>query len=314
LSSPQVSLVMPVWRPRPDWLRESVTAALAQGGSSVELVVVDDGSPDPVAELLSGFDDDRLRVERVEHAGASAARNAGMDAAEGDLVRFIDADDVITPASTATLASLNSGHDDVIAYGATMFCDERLRPLWTMTSRVQGDATEACLLGRFTTRPHAFLFPRAVIERSGRWSTEMTVSEDWDFILRALEHGSVRGTDEVVTLYRRHESGMTGDPAEGERGAELVIERYFERHPERRGTVLERRARARLLAHAGRVYGTHGRRTVGMRKLLAAARLDPIAVGTEVRQALPALAGSARGALRRLRRDPSPSSAGARSP
>jgi len=295
---------MPAWRPRREWLRESVRSALGQAGCSVELIVVDDGSPEPVAELLSGVEDDRLRLLRVEHRGASAARNAGADAASAAVLRFIDADDVITPRSTATLLSLLGGRDDLIAYGATMFCDEQLRPLWRMTSDVEGDATVACLLGKFTTRPHAFLFPAAVVEKAGDWRPDLGVSEDWDFILRALEHAQVRGTHEVATLYRRHGEGSTEDPAEGERGARAVVDAYFARHPEQRGTRLERRARARLLAHTGRVYATHGARAKGLRRVARAAALDPTAVTTEIRQSLPAIGGAVR---RRLGRAPAES-------
>jgi hypothetical protein len=184
-----------------------------------------------------------------------------------------------------------------------MFCDEEMRPLWRMTSGVQGDGVEACLLGRFTTRPHAFLFPRPVLDKTGEWSTapELFVSSDWDFILRALEHCSLRGVSEVVPFYRRHTGGMTGDPVEGEEAARMVVERYFERHPDQRGTPLERRAWARVMAHSGRVYATHGQRREGVGKLLAAARLDPRAVGAEVAQAAPALAGVGRRLIRRVR-------------
>jgi glycosyltransferase involved in cell wall biosynthesis len=301
MSDPLVSLVMPAWKPRPDWLRQAVGGALAQRGCRVELLVVDDGSPEPVAELLSAFDDPRLRTMRIDHAGATIATNAGMAAARGDFLRFIDADDVIDPDSTARLLDLTGGRDDVIAYGATMFCDEQLRPLWKMTSDVEGDGVRACLLGRFTARPHAFLFPRRVIEATGEWATDLAVSYDWDFILRALEHASVRSTDAVATYYRRHPSGATANSAEGERGARYVIDHYFQRHPDQRGTRLERQARGRMLAHIGRVYATHRRPGKAIAKLARAASLDPGAVWFEVSQGLPAAAAYGR---RRLHMKP----------
>ena len=289
-----ISLVMPVWRPRPDWLRESVAGALAQRGCRIEVIVVDDGSPQPAEQHLRSFDDQRLRVVRTEHGGAAHARNVGIEASAGGFLRFIDSDDVIEVDSTKALLALTEGRDDVIAFGATMFCDQDLRPIWKMTSEVEGDAVEACLLGRFTTRPHAFLFPRRIVELAGGWSSGLTVSEDWDFVLRALEHGRVRGTSSVATLYRRHPGGATADPAEGMRGAEQVIERYFERHPDRRGTRLERKARARALAHGGRVYASHGHPAEGIARLARAARMDPRAVWVEFAQALPAAAARGR--------------------
>ena len=285
MNRPLISLIMPAWNPRPDWLTQAVAAALDQRDSEVEVVVVDDGSPKPVAGLLSRFDDARLRPIRVEHGGAAHAKNAGMEEARGDYLRFIDADDVIEPGSTAELLALTGGRPDLIAYGATLFCDEELRPQWTMTSSLDGDAVSACLLGRFTTRPHAFLFPRQVLERTGEWNPAMSVSEDWDFILRALEHAPVRGTKSVATRYRRHSGGLTSDPGEAERGAREVVARYFERHPEQRGTALERKARAMVEAHAGRVYATHGQVGRGLGRLARAAATDPGAVLTQVRQA-----------------------------
>ncbi len=301
MSDALVSLVMPAWRPRADWLEEAVEGALRQRDCRIELLVVDDGSPEPVAELLSGFDDPRLRPMRIDHAGAAAATNAGMAAARGDYLRFIDADDVIEEDSTARLLELADGLDDVVAYGATLFCDSELRPLWKMTSNVEGDAVRACLLGRFTTRPHAFLFPRRIIEATGEWSSELTVSEDWDFILRALEHGQVRGTHEVATRYRRHSGGLTADPAAGERGAQAVIDGYFQRHPNQCGTRLERRATARLLAHSGRVYLTHGEPRKGIANLARSAVRDPSAIGMEVAQGARTAPGVVRRLIRALR-------------
>jgi glycosyltransferase involved in cell wall biosynthesis len=289
-----VSLVMPVWQPNPDWLNQAVDAALSQQGCELELVVVDDGAREPIDPLFSGFDDPRLRLIRAAHGGPSRARNAGIKEARGSYLRFIDADDVIARGSTAELLAMTEGRDDVIPHGATVFCDEDLHPLWKMTSGLEGGGVRECLLGRFTTRPHAFLFPRQVVEATGDWDPEILVNHDWDFILRALEHGSLRSTRSVATYYRRHARGVTSMSAEGLRGPEQVIDRYFERHPEQRGTRLERQARARALAHQGRVYATRGRPGKGITRLARAAALDPRAPWVEITQAMPAAAALGR--------------------
>src|SRR5262249_28744277 len=160
----------------------------------------------------------------------------------------------------------------------------------------------------FTTRPHGFLFPRRVVELTGEWSTELKVSYDWDFILRALEHAEVRGTEEPVTYYRKHPTSATASAIEGERGARYVVDNYFRRHPERRGTARERQARARMLALIGRTWATHGHRRKGLRILGRAGVEAPRAIWVEFRQALPAAAGRARQRLGR--RPSSPTAAG----
>lgn len=285
---------MAAWRPRPDWLRDAVDAALSQTYRNVELLVVDDGSPEPVAPLLASFDDPRLRVIRIEHGGVSRARNAGIAEFRGDFLRYLDADDVAVADSTERLVRLTGGGDHVITYGATAVCDDALRHRWTMTANVQGDAVRACLLGEFPVRPFALLFPRWVVEQAGPWDEESTVSEDWDWILRALELAPVAGGQEILVHYRKHASSATRDVAAGDRGARRVVDRYFERHPGQRGTELERRARARLDVVAARVLLSRRRPLEALPRLFRGVARDPRALWPELEQGWPALVASLR--------------------
>ena len=281
--TPQVSLVMPVWRPVGDWFRQAVESALGQTGCTVELIVIDDGNETPLAP----FRDERVQLLRIEHGGQSAARNAGIASANGRYIRFIDSDDVLEPGSTARLLALIAGLADVIAHGATVVCDEELNPLKTIASTLEGDVREACLLGRFSVRHESLLFPRQVVERAGRWEDGFVVSADWDFTLRALEHATVRADPAPATYYRRHAQSMTGVAgiAGGEADRRRIIERYFERHPEERGGSLERRAYAELYLDRAFAYARANRRWTAWNRLARAARRRPM---TAMR-ALPAL-------------------------
>ena len=197
-----VSLVMPAWNPNPVWLRQAVASALGQEGCEIELILVDDGSDPSVEDLLDGLEDERMHLLRVPHGRVSRARNAGIGAARGDYFRFIDCDDVILADSTAHLLALTGGNDRVIAYGATLVCDEHLRPISTIEATAQGDVAEACLLNRFATTIHSLLYPRRVVEEIGPWEPSIIVSQDWDYALRAFERATVHGDRRVVTHYR----------------------------------------------------------------------------------------------------------------
>ena len=233
----------------------------------------------------------------------SRARNAGAATAEGELVRFVDCDDVYPPHSTRRLAALLDDGAPAIAYGATVFCDGDLRPIWTMPATRQGAVSQDVLLGRFPSRVQSMLFPRALLEAVGDWDPEFTVSEDWDYVLRAAELAPARGDRAVATWYRDHSGGLTADTAAGRDGARRVVEGYFGRHPAQRGTALERRAQAMLDAHAARVDATHGRPLRALRPLLRAGVRDPRAIGGELMRGMPALRGHLR---RRLRGRPAP--------
>lgn len=286
---------MPVWRPRPEWLRAAVASALDEPACAVELVIVDDGCEPPVAALLADLDDPRLRIVRIAHAGPYGARNAGIAAARGTHLRFVDADDVVVAGSTGRLLSRAGEDEGAIAYGATLMCDAALAPQHVVASDVEGDAAPACVAGRFEVYVVSLLLPRAVVERAGPWDPSFEVSGDWDFVLRTLEQAPVRRLDEVVTHYRRHGSSVTkrADVGAGARAGRRVIDRWLERHPEQRGSPLAHAAYARLHLDRARAHAARGERTAAARELVRAAPHAPAA-------ALRTAAGLAAGRLRAL--------------
>lgn len=243
--APLISVVMCAWRPRPDWFREAVYSVLSQQGCTIELIIVDDGSPEPVEELLRDVDDMRLKVVRVEHGGLSRARNAGLREARGDFVRFADADDVLEPMGTCRL--LSHAASGAIAYGATQVCDEELRPIDVKRSGLEGWIVRDCLLYRFDVVHTSMLFPRWVLDEVGDFDVTLRQCQDWDYVLRACELAPVRGDPATVTFYRRHGVSASANLGGALSYEALVVDRYFERHPEQAGTALEREARAKLL-------------------------------------------------------------------
>jgi glycosyltransferase involved in cell wall biosynthesis len=239
-----VSVVLCAWNPRRDWFDEAI-ASILDDEADLELIVVDDGSDEPVERLLVHRDDPRIRVVRVDHGGLSRARNAGIRAARGAYIRFADADDVVEPNSTRLLLEL--ADDGTISYGATVVGDEELRPLRVRRSRLSGHIARQCLLYRFDVAHTSMLFPRRILEQSGEFDPTLRQCQDWDYVLRACELAPVRGTEAVVTRYRRHGAAAAANVRGALQFESLVVDRYFERHPEEAGSSLEREARAKLL-------------------------------------------------------------------
>jgi len=304
-----ISLIMPVWKSRSDWLHDAVASALDEHACELELLVVDDGNEQPVAQLLADVGDPRLRVMRIEHGGPYAARNAALAAAHGDYVRYVDADDIVEPGSTGRLLALAlAAGGETLAYGATMMCDEDLTPQRVVSDVVEGHVAEDCLLGGFDVYVVSILYPRAVLERAGPWEeTAFVVSGDWDYVLRVLEQAPVRRLDEVVARYRRHPTSVTKSArvADGARAGRLVLDRYFERHPQQRGGRLERRAYTNLHILRARSHFGAGEIRPSLRQLALATRRNPPAVaGALVRLTAERLAGLTARARTRVRRPP----------
>lgn len=95
---PQISVIVPVYKAE-KYIEACVKSILAQTYTDFELILVEDGSPDGSGAICDALakTDDRIRVIHKENGGAATARNAGLDAARGDYIAFIDGDDLIHP-------------------------------------------------------------------------------------------------------------------------------------------------------------------------------------------------------------------------
>ena len=111
-----ISVVIPVYNAE-SFISKCVGSVLEQTFSDLELICVDDCSKDGSSKLLDGFDDPRVRVIRfAENRGVSAARNAGLEAAVGDYVYFLDSDDWLDPdyLEAMFLKAQETGEDIIV--------------------------------------------------------------------------------------------------------------------------------------------------------------------------------------------------------
>ena len=99
-----ISVVVPVYKAE-KYIRQCVDSILAQTFRDFELILVDDGSPDNCGKICDGYaaQDSRIKVVHRENGGPSAARNAGLDLAQGEYVAFVDSDDYIREEMFETL-------------------------------------------------------------------------------------------------------------------------------------------------------------------------------------------------------------------
>jgi CDP-glycerol glycerophosphotransferase len=115
--APQISIVLPVYGVE-QYLPECLDSVLTQAGARVEVIAVDDASPDDCGKILDtrAALDPRLRaVHLAANAGPGHARNTGLDLATGEYVWFVDADDTLAPGALAQVsARLAAGNPEVL--------------------------------------------------------------------------------------------------------------------------------------------------------------------------------------------------------
>lgn len=95
---PEISIIVPVYQVE-KYLNECIDSILAQTFTDFELILVDDGSPDNCPALCDAAAkrNSRVRVIHKQNGGVSTARNAGLDAAQGNWIAFVDSDDTVEP-------------------------------------------------------------------------------------------------------------------------------------------------------------------------------------------------------------------------
>jgi glycosyltransferase involved in cell wall biosynthesis len=109
---PAVSVIIPTYN-RAWIVQEAIRSVLAQTFSDYELIVVDDGSTDSTQSILTKFQDE-ITVIRQENTGVSAARNHGVNAARGELIAFLDSDDLWLPDKLAVQVEFFSVNPDTL--------------------------------------------------------------------------------------------------------------------------------------------------------------------------------------------------------
>lgn len=117
--TPLISIIVPIYKVEP-YLRKCLESIIGQTYCHLEIILVDDGSPDSCGEICDEYaaKDERITVIHQENTGLPAARNAGLDIANGDYIMFVDSDDWIEKETCACLIAIAQQHGaDMVCFG-----------------------------------------------------------------------------------------------------------------------------------------------------------------------------------------------------
>jgi glycosyltransferase involved in cell wall biosynthesis len=226
--TPFLSVIIPVYNGE-KYLGDAIHSVLDPGHAPMEVIVVDDGSTDGTAEIACEFDGRVSYVAQANH-GPAAARNRGLQLARGEVVGFLDADDLWTEnVVTRALASLTERQDVDIVQG-------RIQEIKPRASGATGSAY-ACF-----ARPYPFInigsavYRKKVFAKVGGFDETMRFCEDYDWFLRAFDARIPKlRIDEVTLLYRTHADSMTHGKSVHEIGMAKAHKKAIQRR--RQGAV-----------------------------------------------------------------------------
>jgi glycosyltransferase involved in cell wall biosynthesis len=209
--NPLVSIIIPCFNAEP-WVAAAVESALAQTWKEIEIIAINDGSSDGSKAVLQGYAGPRVQVIDQPNQGAAAARNAGLRAARGEFIQFLDADDLLTPTKIANQLSLleTRGTGFVgTARWARFRCDpaaaqeEANSPLFCDLAAI--DFLLLHTAGGYMMHPAAWLVPSAIASAAGPWDETLSLNDDGEYFSRVVlaAQGIVHAHDSL-TLYRSY--------------------------------------------------------------------------------------------------------------
>lgn len=228
--NPVVSVIIPVYNGE-RFLREAVQSVLDQQYEPVEIVIVDDGSTDGTEAVARSLPE-KVRYLRQTNQGPAAARNRGIEHAQGSLIAFADADD-LWPANKLALQLPYLLRDPKIEIVLGRIQQVR----WSESGAGQTLAEEFAEPA-FSVNLGSAIVRRSVFERVGLFAETMRYSEDVDWFMRAREAGSEIVTlDAITLLYRQHDENMTRGKSTSELNVLKALKRSLDRRRERSGVA-----------------------------------------------------------------------------
>jgi glycosyltransferase involved in cell wall biosynthesis len=274
MTIPLVTIIIPCYNAEL-YVADAIRSALGQSYTNVEVIVIDDGSTDDSVKIIRSFGD-AIRWETGPNRGACAARNRGLALARGDLVQFLDADDLLDEAK------LERQVPHAVAQWPLIICCK-----WKSEVMAEGAGHLYCsgathsdsvilALQKVISTP-APLYPKCLLDGIGGWNESLPCAQDYDLNLRlACAGASFHQLPDSLVTVRRLPGSVSNDSSR-------VLDQFLEicwcayRQLRERGDLSDERAAAFAAAVAshGRAYLRHGLIARARERFRAALEMHP---------------------------------------
>jgi len=225
MQSSLISVVIPTFDREPRMLGAAIESVLAQDVPSLEIVVVDDGSANSAAQFVERYGE-RVRFHEKDNGGISSAKNAGVALSRGDLLSFLDSDDLWEPDKLVRqVEALRFDPELEAVFGqGEQFYDVEVDDAFKRRHPIKERIVDAWLSSAMLIRREAF-------DRVGNFEEDRSISPEIDWFLRAKEAGlRVAMLPHVVYRRRIHTTNHNvTDSREGNRARLFALKRGLDR-------------------------------------------------------------------------------------
>lgn len=261
-----------------EYLDQAIESVLKQTHPCDEIIVIDDGSSDRTADVARSFP--AVRYIYQDNAGDAAARNRAIREANGDLIAFLDADDVWKPEKIRMQVEMFEARPSLgMVYTGVEVVDEELQPLEILAPATSDVAFRNTLIVEkpYMTGVGSSGLVRTSIARAIEFDPRLGASADWAFACYVALSHEVDAVQEPLIRYRQHSDSQVHRNLQAvEHDMRLVWSEIFD-HPDMdpRLRPLQRRALANLSLSLAASYFKRGDRSDFLRYLARALLLRP---------------------------------------
>lgn len=220
MSQPKISVVIPVYNTE-KYVEMCVNSVLNQTYKNVEIILVDDGSPDGSPALLDkiAIENDKVKVIHKENGGLSSARNAGMEVMTGEYFLFLDSDDTLTEKTLEVLLETAQKNDSQYTFSTKYYeiaeigAEKKLQMHFNSSEKYENAkefALEMLIKKSRAWRATAVLYKTDVIRENSICFPVGATAEDFTFNVKYLTYAQkVAYCEEPTLIYYRRQGSIT---------------------------------------------------------------------------------------------------------
>lgn len=235
VAHPLVTVVTPCWNSA-QFIEKTILSVITQTYDNIEYIIIDGGSTDGTLDIIKKYKNNISFLLSESDAGMYQAINKGLARATGDIVAYLNSDDIYFPNTLSRVVDLfNTNPGAELIYGDLDFVDERGVRICTKKypkfNWTRFAATNYAMIGQ----PSAF-WRKELLDRVGLFDESMKMAADFDFFVRAGLEGNLKHVDDVLAAFRIHPKSLTSKQlALSQSEVSCIHKKYL---PGRRGLFL----------------------------------------------------------------------------
>ncbi|HQY89160.1 MAG TPA: glycosyltransferase family 2 protein [Tepidisphaeraceae bacterium] len=270
-----ISVIIPAFNCAP-WIRQAIDSVLNQSIPVHEIIVVDDGSTDDTANVLASCGQ-KIQTIRQPNQGVATARNTAIRRASGELIAFLDADDVWHPRKLELQLRVMASNPNIGLLGTGLFA-------WPAASMPEANDEPPTLVvidrNALAVKNYlatsSIILRRELVRQIGEFDTALCGPEDHDYWLRAVDVASIAILPLQLTGYRSVPGSLSKRAATMEAGMRRILLKLDRQNFWRGNRLLRRRAYSYANYSSAYLHGVAGKQWSAITRLLGSLMWYPL--------------------------------------